>query len=160
MLGRARSSENARGKTSREKRDATEEVLTFTAPSPNRSEDVPGRRKRARLLGIAPSTLDRVDNAMIKKRQQLRDGERGVHWALAKAKKGHSTISLELKAMLLNAFNDHPNVVVSPNTKDTLLVKNADGETTAVRKILTMVGIGTIYSEHCTQSPGHQKQSR
>ena len=48
--------------------------------------------------------------------------------------------------MLLNAFNNHPHVVISPNTKDTLKVKNADGETVSVRKILTMVGMGTIVS--------------
>ncbi len=58
MLGRARSSENARGKTSHEKRDAAEVVLTFTAPLPNGGENVPSRRKCAPLLGIAPSTLD------------------------------------------------------------------------------------------------------
>jgi hypothetical protein len=128
-------------------------VLTFTAPLPNQSEDVPSRRKRACLLVIAPSMLDQVDCAMIKKRQQLTDGERGVHWALAKAKKGYWKISLELKAMLLNAFKDHPHVVVLPNTKDTLLVKSADGETTAVRKILTMVGIGTIFSNIVRNHP-------
>ncbi len=132
MLGRARSSKNARGKTSREKRDAAEVVLMLTVPSPNGGENVPSRRKRARLLGIAPSTLDRLDNAMIQKRQQLTDRERGFHWALTKAKKGYSTISLELKEMLLNAFHDHPHVVVSPNSKDTLNVKNADGFTTTV----------------------------
>jgi hypothetical protein len=81
------------------------------------------------------------------------DGERGNHWALAKAKKGYSTISLDLKAMLLNMFNDHPHVVVLPNTKDTLLVKNADRETTAVRKILTMVGIGMIFSNIVRNHP-------
>ena len=58
-----------------------------------------------------------------------------------------STISDELKVMLLKDFNDHPHVVVSPNTKDTLQVKNTDGETIIVRKIMTMVGLGTIFSD-------------
>jgi hypothetical protein len=77
-------------------------------PSPNGGENVPSRHKRACLLGIAPSMLNQLDNAMIQKRQQLTNRERGVHWALTKAKKGYSTISLELKEMLLNAF--HANV--------------------------------------------------
>ena len=84
---------------------------------------------------------------MIKKRQQLTAGERGVQWALSKARKGYSTISDELKTMLLNAFNDHPHAVVSPNTKEKLRVKNADGVIILARKILTMVGIGTIFSD-------------
>ncbi len=120
-------------------------MLTFTAPSPNQSEDLPSRRQSAHLLRIAPSMLDQVDGAMIKKRQQLADRVSGVHWVLAKEKKGYSTISLELKVMLLDAFNNHPHVIVSPITKGTLLVKNADGETTAVKKILTMVGNSTTF---------------
>jgi hypothetical protein len=90
---------------------------------------------------------------MITKRQQLTSGERGIYWALAKIKRGYSTISNELKSMLLDAFNDHPHVVVSPNTKDTLQVKNADGETVLVRKILTMVGLGTIFSDIVRDNP-------
>jgi hypothetical protein len=153
MLGWARSSKNAHGKTSCKKRDAAKVVLTFTAPLPNGGENVPSRHKRACLLGIAPLMLDQLDNAMIQKRQQLTDRERGDHWALTKAKKGYSTISLELKEMLLNAFHDHPHVVVLPNSKDTLNVKNADGFTTTVRKILTMVGIGTIFSDIVNAHP-------
>ena len=89
MLERSRKNNKARGKSSREKRDASEVVLTFTAPSPNRTEDVPSRRNRARLLGIPSSTMARFDGMTIKKRQQLTAGDRGVQWALTKAKKGY-----------------------------------------------------------------------
>jgi hypothetical protein len=65
---------------------------------------------------------------MITKRQQLTAGERGTYWALATTKRGYSTISDELKSILFDAFNDHPHVAVLPNTKDTLQVKNANGE--------------------------------
>jgi hypothetical protein len=113
MLGRARSNEKVRGKSKREKRDAAEVILTFSAPSPtrqstNRESVVPSQRDRARLLGIPRSTLQRVDGLMITKRQQLTSGERGIYWALAKIKRGYSTINNELKSMLLDAFNDHP----------------------------------------------------
>ena len=104
--------------------------------------------------------MDRVDGMMIKKRQQLTAGDRGVQWAFAKAKKGYSTISDELKVMLLKAFNDHPHphVVVSPNTKDTLQMKNTDGETIIVRKIMTMVGLGTIFSDIVRDHPAIKKK--
>ncbi len=55
--------------------------------------------------------------------------------------------------MLIVAFNDHPHVVVSPNMKDTLQVKNADVEKVLVRKILTMVGLGTIFSDIVRDNP-------
>ncbi len=146
MLGCARSSKNAHGKTSRKKQDAVTVVLTFTEPSPNWEIDVLSQRNHAHLLGILRSTLQCVDSAVITKRQQLTAGKREIYWTLAKKKKGYSIISNELKLMLVNAFNDHPHVVVSPNTKDTLQVKNADGKKVLVRKILTMVGLGTIFS--------------
>ena len=91
MLGRARSNVKVRGKSKREKRDATEFILAFSAPSPtrqstNRETVVPSQRDCARLLGIPQSTLQRVDGAMIMKRQQLTTGERVIYWALAKTK--------------------------------------------------------------------------
>jgi hypothetical protein len=49
-------------------------VLTFTAPSPNQETDVLSQRNHACLLGILHSTLQRVDSAVIMKRQQLTTG--------------------------------------------------------------------------------------
>jgi len=80
-----------------------------------------------------------LDARFIEKRRQLSDGEAGVHWALSKRKKGYSTISAELRQLLIVAFNDHPHVIVSPNAKDTLQVKNEDGQKIEVRKIMTQV---------------------
>ncbi len=51
-----------------------------------------------------------------------------------------------LCSLLIVAFHDHLHVIVSPNTKDTIKVKNSDGEKIGVRKILMMVGLGTIFS--------------
>ena len=38
-------------------------------------------------------------------------GEKDVYWALAKCKKGHSTIDEELWPLLVAAFSDHPNSI-------------------------------------------------
>ena len=54
-------------------------------------------------------------------------------------------IGVELRSLLIAAFHDHPHVIVSPKAKDTIQVKNSDGEKVGVRKILTMVGLGTIF---------------
>ncbi len=45
------------------------------------------------------------------------------------------------------AFNDHPHIIVSPNTRDTLQVKNADSKKVAVPKLLMQVGLGNIFSD-------------
>jgi hypothetical protein len=94
-----------------------------------------------------------TNNAIIQKRQQLTAGERGIYWAIAKGKKGYSKINDKLKLLLLNAFNSHPHVLVSLNTKDTLQVINADGKKTLVRKKMTMVGLGMIFLDIVQNNP-------
>jgi hypothetical protein len=76
ILGRARSNVKAWGKSKREIRDATKVVMSFSAPLPtrpstNRGTVIPSQRDRAKLFRISHSTLQRVDGAMIMKRQQL-----------------------------------------------------------------------------------------
>jgi hypothetical protein len=99
------------------------------------------------------STLQRVEKNVIEKHRKLTDGKFSVYWAVANRKKGYSTISNKLKWLLIVAFNDHPHVVVSPNLKDTLLLKNAEGEKVAICKILTMVGLGMIFSDIIKENP-------
>jgi hypothetical protein len=72
---------------------------------------------------------------------------------LSKRKKGYWTINKELQTLLIVAFNNHPHVVVLPNTKNTLQVKNANGEKVSVKKIVTMVGLGTIFSDIVRDNP-------
>jgi hypothetical protein len=125
------------GTRTSERRDAAEVMLTFTAPSPDKTTNIPSIRDRAKTLGVSKSTLQRVSSHLVNKRKQLTNGERGVYWALAKRKRGFSKIDAELRQLLIKAFNDHPHVIVSPNAKDTLLIKDENGEKVAVRKILT-----------------------
>ena len=62
MIGRARSNEKLRGKTSRDKQDAVETVLTTMAPSPNRTfADVPSMRKRAKLMGVRAHSIELIN---------------------------------------------------------------------------------------------------
>jgi hypothetical protein len=89
----------------------------------------------------------------MEKRHQLNAGERGVYWALAKQKKGYSKIDKDLCSLLITAFNDHPHVIMSPNAKDTIQVKNADGEKIVVWKILTQVGLGSIFLDIVCDNP-------
>jgi hypothetical protein len=74
MLGRARNNVQIRGKSKREKRDATEVVMLFSAPSPTRPSTnqetvVPSQHDCTKLFRIPRSTLQCVDGVMITKRQ-------------------------------------------------------------------------------------------
>ena len=128
MMERNCNTKKLHGNTTTEKRDAVEVILAFSAPSPQKTTGVPSRRDRARALGVPPSTLDRVDARLIEKRQQLTADKRGVHWELSMRKKGYSKIDEALRLLLIDAFNDHPRLIVSPNSKDVLQHKNADGK--------------------------------
>ncbi len=55
--------------------------------------------------------------------------------------------------MLVAAFNNLPRVIVSPNAKDTLQVKDVDSEKVLVCKVLTQVGLGTIFSDIIWDNP-------
>ena len=67
--------------------------MSFSAPSPtwpstNQETVVPSQSDRAKLFRIPRSILQRIDGAMITKRQLLTAGERGIYWALAKKREG------------------------------------------------------------------------
>jgi hypothetical protein len=147
MMKRACNGLSVHGKTSQEKHDAIKVVLTFSTPSTNKTADTPSMRDHARIMGVPFSMLQRVKKSVIEKRRQLTAAERGIYWALSKRKKGYSTINNKLQTLLIVAFNNHPHVVVLPNTKDTLQVNNADGEKVLVKETLTIVSLGTIFSE-------------
>jgi hypothetical protein len=55
--------------------------------------------------------------------------------------------------LLIDTFNDHPHVIMSLNAKGTLLIKKEEGEKVPVRKILTQVGLGTIFSDIVRENP-------
>jgi hypothetical protein len=128
-------------------------MLTFSTPSPDKMSDIPSMHQRAQVLGIPSSTLAHVDQLLIKKRQQLSSGKRGIYWALVNRKKGNSKIGNELCQLLIDNFNNHPHVIVSPDAKDTLIINNEEGEKVPVRKILTQVGLGTIFLDIVHENP-------
>ena len=55
--------------------------------------------------------------------------------------------------MLVAAFNNHPHVIMLPNAKDALQVKNVEGKKVSARKVLTQAGIGTIFSDIVRDNP-------
>jgi hypothetical protein len=77
----------------------------------------------------------------------------GIFWALSKRKKGYSKIDKVNRLFLVEAFNDHPHIIVSPNARDMLQVKNVDGKKVVGPKLLTQVGLGTIFFDIIKDNP-------
>jgi hypothetical protein len=114
---------------------------------------VPSQRDCARVLGMPQSNLSMREKAIIEKSWQLSADKKGIFWALAKCKKRYFKIAEAIRLLLVAAFNGHPHVIVSPNARDTLQLKNADGEKVAVPKLLMQAGLGTIFSDIIKDNP-------
>jgi hypothetical protein len=153
LMERNRNHENLHSRTTDEKRHAAKVMLTFSALLPEKVKGVPSQHDCARVLSIPQSTLAKKEQALIEKCQQLSTGKADIFWALSKRKKGYSKIDEAIGLFLVEAFNDHPHVIVSPNARDTLQVKNADGKKVAVPKLLTQVCLGAIFSDIIKDNP-------
>jgi hypothetical protein len=132
-----RASQKLRANVSSDKCLAAKMMLTFSAPSPDKVHGKPSHWCPAQVLGVPQKTLSRLDRILIKKRRQLTANKKGIYWALAKCKKGYSTINKELRLLLFAAFNDHPYIIVLPNAKDMLQVKDVNSKKVLVFKALT-----------------------
>jgi hypothetical protein len=121
-------------------------MLTFSTALPDKVTGMPSQRQHACELGMPCSTLSQRENVLIEKCLQPSAGKKGIFWVLVKCKKGYSKIDKVLWLLLVAAFNNHPYIIVSPNAKDTLHLKNAEGKKVSVPKVLTQVGLGTIFS--------------
>ena len=161
LLARGRGSDKPRSNTSADKYAADGVVLTYGAQSPEKAPPKPRQKAKgaasqrvlAALLKVPKSNMGRNLPKAIKKRKQLTAGEKGIFWSRALKRKGYSKITPELRELLLTAFYDHPHVIFSPNAKDTLLVRNAEGEKEPVRKVLMQAGLGTIFSDIVRENP-------
>jgi hypothetical protein len=145
--------ENPHARTTDEKRNAAKVMLTFSTPLLENVTGVPSQRDCARVLGIPQSTLATREKALIKKCWQLSNGKKGIFWALAKCKKGYSKIDEAIQSLLVKAFNNHPHIIVSPNVRGTLQLKNVDGKKVAVPKLFRQVSLGTILSDIIKDNP-------
>jgi hypothetical protein len=144
---------NLSARTTDKKCNAVNVMLTFSAPLLEKVTGVPSQRDCACVLGVPQSTLATREKVIIEKCQQLSTGKKGIFWALAKCKKGYSKIDKAIRSLLVAAFNDHPHVIVSPHARVMLQLKNVDGKKVAVPKLLTQVGLGTVFSDILKDNP-------
>jgi hypothetical protein len=123
------------------KHDATELMLTFSTPSPEKVTGMPSLRDCAHVLGMPCSTLSQRENALIEKGPQLSTSKKGIYWVHSKCKKRYSKIYEVLRSLLVATVNNHPHAIVSWNAKDMLQLMNANGKKVPAPKVLMQVGL-------------------
>ena len=82
------------------------------------------------------------------RRLKLSRHEEGLSWSSVEARKGHSRITKAVKEALHGWVLDHPRVVDSPLTNDTLLVLNeATGKKERVGKLLLEISVRELHND-------------
>ena len=67
--------------------------------------------------------------------------ERALSWSRVKLGRGYTKVSVELRKKLYDWVLDHPHVVNSPITNDTIIIRDEHNEKTRVGKILLQISI-------------------
>ncbi len=70
----------------------------------------------------------------------------------------YSKINEAIRSFLVETFNNHPHIIMSPNARGMLQVKNVDGEKMAVPKLLMQVGLGPIFSDIIKDNPTNKNK--
>lgn len=119
-LQRATATEKPRAGVSDDRRSFVEANLVGEAASPGDGKK-PSLAARVRSTGLPESTGRRSLLAAEAKRAKLTAHEEGLSWSQVKARKGHSKITEAVRVALHDWVLNHPRVVNSPITNETLL---------------------------------------
>mmetsp|Transcript_5084 Transcript_5084/g.7971 ORF Transcript_5084/g.7971 Transcript_5084/m.7971 type:complete len:182 (+) Transcript_5084:2-547(+) len=107
-------------------------------------------RQRIAALGMPYSTGWRRLREGKRQREALASNEdRKIMWSQLKKKKGYSKVSEQLRKELQEWILDHPSVVPSPITNETLLIADPDNPThkKRVAKLLLEISIRELHND-------------
>jgi hypothetical protein len=150
MLTRALSTSHPKGHSNNDKFSFAESILTAAAPSPvsNEKTKAPSLARRSAMLGIPTTTARRLIYRASVKRKRLINQEQGVSWAVTKKRKGYSKITVEIREKLHHWIMNHPHVIDSPISNDTVLILNPDTNLKErVGKLLCEVSIRELHND-------------
>jgi hypothetical protein len=140
--------ESTHGRCGDQKRSFIESVFVSVAASPDQKS---GQKRKPFIeaMGIPVSTGYRLMVNAEKKRRRLSENiDSGVSWSNVQSRKGYSKVSPEIRSKFLKWFMNHPNVIESPITNETILVHNlATGEKERVNKLLLQISIRELHND-------------
>jgi hypothetical protein len=153
----ARGTQRKEGQTSNDRRSFVESNLVACADSPELGEQTkrPSKLQRIESLGLPISTGYRLFKKAEEKRKHIHmnDEERTVSWSRVKARKGYTKVSQELRKQLYEWVLDHPHVVNSPISNDTIIIKDNNNEKTRVGKLLLQISIRELHNDLLSDGP-------
>jgi hypothetical protein len=117
------------------------------APSPDQNS---GNKERPLIeaMGIPLSTGYRLMANAEKKRRLLSENIDNVSWSNVQSRQGYSKVSPAIRSKFLEWFMNHPNVVESPITNETLLIHNlVTGQKERVSKLLLPISIRELHND-------------
>jgi hypothetical protein len=149
IIKRATTTEKIQGRSNDDRASFVESVMVSIVDSPEpTTRNAPSKREQVKHLGMKWATGQRHLAKAKVKRKSLSQKEKGLMWSRVKNRKGYSKISLSLRKSLLQWILDHPSVVPSPLSKDTLLVSNPDtGRKERVGKLLLEIPVRELHND-------------
>jgi hypothetical protein len=149
MIARASITGKKHGRAKDDQRSFCESVAVGIAESPGeRCVKMPSIREQTKLLGMNYSSGRRFLRNGKAKRQLLIQGENDVSWSTVTPRKGFSQITPEIREKLDQWILGHPQVIQSPITNDTLLLRDREtGVVTRVPKLLLEIPIRELHND-------------
>jgi hypothetical protein len=144
MIERASKTSKSRGRATDDKRSFLLANLAASADSPEQeTSHRPSKRARIRSMGVPRSTGYRYLKIARKQRMETINGTINVPWSSVEKRKGYSKVSPELRKKLFEWINNHPHIVNSPISNDTLLVPDPEqpGNRVKISKLLLQISI-------------------
>ena len=149
IIERATATDKKQGRTNNDKASFVQSIMVSVVGSPEqRDRNAPSRRKQVTGLGMKWATGQRHLAKAKVKRKALSVKEKGLMWSRVRNRKGYSKISLSLRKALFQWILDHPSIVPSPISKDTLLVRNPEtGLKERVGKLLLEIPVRELHND-------------
>ena len=158
ILKFALTTNEVKGRTTNERRAFVMSNLVGMANSPTKKSFSPSRRQRIKAVGIPLSTgFRRLKDADETRTMLLttKINENNILWSSVKSRKGYSKVSIELRKKLFDWIIKHPDIVDSPLSNDTILIKNPSNSNEKIRvgKLLRNISIRELHNDLLSKPP-------
>ena len=165
MIVEARKTNHTKGRASDDKISFVENILMAVSNDVHNDDDAaisntteaPTKKKRLELLGIKQSTGYVMFKKQEVRRKELLSGGEG-DWSRRKSRKGFwKKVSDELRQKIVQWIRNHNQVVHSPNARDTIQVKDEEGNIVRKHKLILQCTVAELltdlYKEHTGLGP-------
>ena len=158
MLKFALTTNEVKGRTTNDRRGFVISNLVAMANSPTKKHYSPSRRQRIQSLGFKMSTGIRLFREADETRTKLlstRIEEKNIVWSSVQSRKGYSKVSPALREKLYDWILKHPEIINSPISNDTILIRNPTNANEKIRvgKLLRNISIRELHNDLMAEPP-------